>query len=214
MLRTCKSWTGRMNLVAIVACALVAASMGGGCSKEKQLETENTQLRSEVEGLQQQTQQLTAQNQQLLSEISNRTATPVSNPYDNTDPAPKPGPRGPRGPGGRDVRMTVAGDVAFSAGQATLTAAGKRELDGIAKTIKSKYSGSHIRVEGYTDSDPIRKSKWGSNEALSQARAESVEKYLTSRGISSSRIDAVGMGPANPKKDKAASRRVEIVIMQ
>jgi outer membrane protein OmpA-like peptidoglycan-associated protein len=107
----------------------------------------------------------------------------------------------------------VAGDVAFGPGQATLTAAGKRELDQIARDINRKHSGQRVRVEGYTDTDPVRRSKWGSNEALSQARADSVEKYLISKGVSNSRITAVGMGAKNPKATKASSRRVEIVIV-
>ena len=123
------------------------------------------------------------------------------------------GRRGSSGGGERDVIITVAGDVAFGPGQATLTAAGRRELDQVAREINRKHAGHRIRVEGYTDSDPVRKSKWGSNQALSQARADAVEKYLISKGISSSRISAVGMGSKNPKSTKAASRRVEIVIV-
>jgi outer membrane protein OmpA-like peptidoglycan-associated protein len=38
-------------------------------------------------------------------------------------------------------------------------------------------------------------------------------KYLESKGISSSRLSAVGRGAANPKKSKAESRRVEIIIL-
>jgi chemotaxis protein MotB len=212
MLSNRNGWMSRFKVVGVVVCAGMLAVATGGCNKEKQLEAENTQLRSEKEGLEQANQQLTAQNQQLLSEISTNRAPggPGGFTPDYADTG-----RPPRGPGGGgDVRLTVAGDVAFSSGQAALTSAGKKELDGIASKIKSKYSGNSIRVEGYTDSDPIRKSKWGSNEALSQARAEAVAKYLTSKGISSSRIDSIGMGAAKPKSSKAASRRVEIVIMQ
>jgi chemotaxis protein MotB len=72
-----------------------------------------------------------------------------------------------------------------------------------------------VRVEGYTDSDPLvkTKAKWGSNEGLSEARAESVRAYLISKGISSGRVSAVGMGAAKPKATKKDSRRVEIVVV-
>jgi chemotaxis protein MotB len=204
--------TNGLKTAAAMTCVCLAAMLGGGCNKEKQLEAENTQLRSENESLQQANQQLTAQNQQFLSEISNRQAQPVDYypPGGNTGG----GGRGGFSGGGGGTTLTVAGDVAFNSGKAVLTAAGKKELDGIAKTIKSRYPGASIRVEGYTDSDPIRKSNWASNEALSQARAEAVEKYLVSRGLSGGRIEAVGRGAANPKSSKAASRRVEIVVMQ
>lgn len=111
-------------------------------------------------------------------------------------------------------RLTVAGDVLFGSGSADLKPTAKKTLDKVAAELKSnKYSRFSVRVDGYTDSDPIRKSKWGSNEALSEARARSVEKYLESKGVSSSRLSAYGRGAANLKKTKAESRRVEIIIL-
>lgn len=111
--------------------------------------------------------------------------------------------------------LTMAGDVAFASGSADLTAAGKKELDGIVRTINSNYAGNTIKIEGYTDNTPLvkTKAKWGSNLGLSQARAESVMRYMSSKGIDSSRMEAIGMGEANPKSTKALSRRVEIHIM-
>ncbi len=205
----------------VVGVAAMAAALGaGGCNKDKEtlatLQTENAQLRSENESLQQNTQQLQSQNQQLLGEIANIRNNPPQPAWE--PPAGGGGPRtgggGTRGGGGGEAdRLTVAGDVLFSSGQAELTSAGRRELDGIASTIKSRYRNNSVRVEGYTDKHPIKKSKWGSNEALSAARAAAVEKYLVSKGISGSRIESVGMGATKLKKTDAASRRVEIVIM-
>ena len=109
----------------------------------------------------------------------------------------------------------LAGDVTFNSGSADLTSAAKKKLDGIAGEIKRKYSGNSVEVQGYSDKHPINKSKnkWASNEALSQARAESVEKYLVSRGISNGRISATGYGSTKLRSSDAKSRRVEIVIM-
>ncbi|MGH8232450.1 MAG: OmpA family protein, partial [Steroidobacteraceae bacterium] len=56
------------------------------------------------------------------------------------------------------------------------------------------------------------------NDALSQRRAEAVAQALESRGVDSSRIDAVGRGKALPvaTNDTAAgrqqNRRVELVF--
>jgi len=108
----------------------------------------------------------------------------------------------------------MSGDVLFDPGQTTVKAVARKRLDSIANEIKRKYSGSSIRIEGHTDRDPIRKSKFASNQALSDARAESVRSYLASKGISSSRMEAVGMGSSQPKSTKAASRRVDIVILR
>ena len=71
-----------------------------------------------------------------------------------------------RGAGGAIV-VAVAGDVLFDSGRAELKSTARQSLDRIAQVISSQYSGQTIRVEGYTDSDPIRRSAWRSNEHLS-----------------------------------------------
>lgn len=52
----------------------------------------------------------------------------------------------------------------FGPGSAALTAGGKKEIDTVIATIKSRHQGDTIRVEGYTDSDPIKKSSYGTNK--------------------------------------------------
>lgn len=113
-----------------------------------------------------------------------------------------------------ELRATIAGNVLFDSGQATIKASARKELDRIASKLTKNYRGAAIRVEGHTDSDKITRSKWSSNDALSQARAEAVKKYLVSKGVSASRMDSQGFGSSQPKGTKAASRRVEIVVSQ
>ncbi|MBC7772208.1 MAG: OmpA family protein [Pyrinomonadaceae bacterium] len=116
---------------------------------------------------------------------------------------------------GSDLVVQVAGDVLFDPGSVTLKSTAKRTLDRVARTILDRYGSNQIRVEGYTDSDPIKKSKklYDSNEELSAKRALAVEKYLVSKGLSSEMVYAAAFGPADPKSSKKASRRVEIVIL-
>ncbi len=94
-----------------------------------------------------------------------------------------------------------------------LKSTAKKELDQIASRIKREFSGASIRVEGYTDSSQPNKMKarFPTNEALSEARAESVRAYLASKGVNNP-MSAVGYGSAKPKSTKAASRRVEIHV--
>ncbi len=209
---------GRNSMVirgGLIALAAVAAVVLGGCSgKEKELEAESIKLREDNKAL---TDQLAASEARRAQAESERDAAI------NKPPIVQPMPMDPGTGGGTtrrpareaNVVLSVAGDVAFAAGSATLSTAGRKELDGIARTIKNRYSGNRIRIEGYTDSDPIRKSaaKFPTNEALSAARAAAVEKYLQSKGIPGSSMESVGMGSAKPKSTKAASRRVEIVIL-
>jgi len=119
-------------------------------------------------------------------------------------------------------KTTVGGDILFSAGQATLTDPGKRALDSIADRLKSSYSGMTVRVYGYTDGDPIRRTKnlWQDNLDLSANRAMAVTRYLSAKGIDRDRIETIAMGETNPvasnstKAGKAKNRRVEIMVVK
>jgi outer membrane protein OmpA-like peptidoglycan-associated protein len=111
-----------------------------------------------------------------------------------------------------EAQATIAGSALFDSGKTTIKDSAKRQLDRIAKELHSNYRGAAIRIEGHTDSDPIKKSKWANNDALSQARADAVKQYLASKGVSAGRMNSIGYGSTQPKGTKAASRRVEIVV--
>lgn len=114
-------------------------------------------------------------------------------------------------------RVTLESDVLFAAGQASLTAAGKSRLDKIADDLKRKYGGMPVLVYGYTDTDPIRKTKdlWTDNLDLSSNRAAAVTRYLIGKGVKPALIDTVGRGEWHPlASGKAKSRRVEIVVVK
>ena len=112
-----------------------------------------------------------------------------------------------------EVVVGIAGDVLFDSGSVTLKSAAKATLNRVASELKGRYGGNVIRIEGYTDTDPIRKSKWKTNERLSAERALAVEAHLVSQGVPGDRIYSAAFGPAQPKSTKKASRRVEIVIL-
>jgi chemotaxis protein MotB len=231
----------RGMVVRSLAVALSAAAFLGGCgsglkTENEQLRAQTEQLNADLESVQSKVTEAEARKAEaearaqaaqqeaasLRSQVAAAQAAPVV-----VAPAPAgnmgggmgggmdDSPRRSRGSSGSEVdRIVVAGDVLFAPGQAVVSREGRRELDTIARKITTQYRGDNVRVEGYTDSDPIRKSRWASNQALSLARAEAVEKYLVSKGVSASRISAVGRGSANPRATKAQSRRVEIVITE
>jgi outer membrane protein OmpA-like peptidoglycan-associated protein len=193
-----------------VAALGISVAIAGGCQNElkaevEQLRAENAQLANDRASLEQRLAQEQAMRQQAEAQLAAAPVwtNPQPAPQRETRPAPQP----------RDTVITIAGDVNFAPGQATLTAAGRRELDAIARRIQQNFPNNRIRVEGYTDRTPITRSNWASNEALSKARAEAVQSYLVSKGISRSRIEAVGRGSTNLKATDAASRRVEIHIL-
>ncbi|MBM4108864.1 MAG: OmpA family protein [Phycisphaerae bacterium] len=199
----------------IVAGVLAASVVGCGVNKKEHeaLKQEGVELRERLSSLEQQQAEAAAREAELQRQLGDKD-TQISALQTQVQNRPAaPADWGRDSAPAREEVITIAGDVAFASGSVTLTAAAKRELDTIASRLNSRYSGRTIRVEGHTDSDPIRKSKWGTNEALSQARAESVVAYLTSKGVSSSRLSAVGMGSAKPKRTKGESRRVEIHVL-
>lgn len=112
-----------------------------------------------------------------------------------------------------EISVGVAGDVLFDSGKATLKSSAKSTLDQIASVLNSTYAGNTIRVEGHTDSDPIRKSGWKTNDRLGAERALAVQEHLVSRGVSKDRTYIASFGQSRPKGSKAQSRRVEIVVL-
>lgn len=209
-----QSMIRRGGMVAAVLMLGVSALLGG-CSKgNKQLEMaqqEAAELREQNAALNAQIGEKNSRIAELEGRVSQAQAY---QPTYNDRPARASRSSSGDYSGGGTTTMTVSGDVLFDSGQATIKNSAKKELDKIASDIKRSYAGAEIRVEGYTDSDPLvkTKAKWGSNEGLSQARADAVRDYLSQKGVGS--ITSVGMGSAKPKATKAASRRVEIVIMR
>ena len=89
-------------------------------------------------------------------------------------------------------------------------------LDEVVKVMADNKQIEEVRVEGHTDST----GKADYNKTLSQKRAESVMKYLISKGIKPNRLTAEGFGPERPIADNAdaagqeMNRRVEFVIVK
>lgn len=109
----------------------------------------------------------------------------------------------------------VLENILFDFNQATFNRAYVEELQSIYEMLK-QYPAMHVEVRGHTD-------MIGSDEyniALSDARARSIKKYLTDRGISSHRITTRGMGKSQPiasndtELGRRLNRRTEIIITQ
>ena len=114
---------------------------------------------------------------------------------------------------GGTITVRVPGDILFASGKVDLKGSAKSTLNQIAGVIKSQYPDNTIRVEGYTDTDPIRKSKWKDNLELSMERAAAVYRQLQAQGIDPEHLYAAGFGESHPQATKAKSRRVEIVVV-
>jgi flagellar motor protein MotB len=112
------------------------------------------------------------------------------------------------------LTVNLPGEVLFEPGKAAIKTSANSTLDKIVSAIKRDYATKTIYVDGHTDSDPITRTKntWEDNWDLAAARANAVRRYLTSHGVDSKKVDLRAFGPNRPKGQKAASRRVEIVV--
>ena len=112
--------------------------------------------------------------------------------------------------------MLVA-TVTFGSGQIGLSSKSKEALDGIVEQLTA--SDAKIIVVGHADGTPVLRGSHRSNWDLSQSRANSVAKYLKSKGIDADRIEAVGMAhtkpiaPQNTAAGRAMNRRVEVILL-
>lgn len=200
--------------------ALVMMSLlAGGCQDKLKAErdalyAQNQELQSELDASRTALEQCNADRSRLESQVADLQGQMAK-------PAPKgevPSPFG--GIGGIEVHgapgqiaVRVPGDVLFDPGKVDLKSSAKSTLGQIAGVIKSQYPDKVVRVEGYTDTDPIKKSKWKDNLELSAMRAMAVQRYLSSQGITNAKMYSAGKHTMDAQSTKAKSRRVEIVVL-
>jgi len=113
----------------------------------------------------------------------------------------------------KDLALTVASDLLFSSGSASLKKSAMGTLGEVASALNNRYPNQSIVVMGYTDTDRISKSSFKSNWHLAFDRAWAVREYLVLKGVSKNRIALESWGPTKPLATKAASRRVDIVVV-
>jgi flagellar motor protein MotB len=207
---------------------IAAALLVGGCNDELKTEnaalySENTELRDQLELTRAaleaaetdrgRLQDQVASLQSRLDEMQSQPAVAANTGFERIEGIEvESGARG-------EVTVRVPGDILFASGKAELKSSAKKTLSDIAAVLKTKYGDQTVRVEGYTDSDPIKKSKWEDNLQLSAARAMAVHRHLQSLGVDKERLYSAGFGATNFRasnstpQGKAQNRRVEIVVI-
>jgi OOP family OmpA-OmpF porin len=105
--------------------------------------------------------------------------------------------------------------IEFESGKATLTDSGKLILDQMSDALL-RLKDKKVQVIGHTDNAGSH----AGNLSLSQARAEAVKAYVTSRGVRPELVSVSGEGPDRPVADnrtaegRARNRRIEFKVVQ
>gem|GEM_PF-499565 len=117
------------------------------------------------------------------------------------------------------VIVRFQSDVLFERTTVLLRQSARARLGQIAEVL-AKYPDYQLRIEGHTDSVPIRTARFPSNWELSTARATSIVHYLlTHHQFKPTRLSAAGYGEFRPiasnnsAEGRAQNRRVDIVIL-
>ena len=104
-------------------------------------------------------------------------------------------------------------DVLFDFGKYTLKSEARERLAKISGIVLA-YPDLKLQVEGHTDS--IGSDEY--NQTLSEKRAETVQGYLVSSGVSPDHVTALGLGKADPVGDnntangRQLNRRVDLIV--
>jgi outer membrane protein OmpA-like peptidoglycan-associated protein len=113
----------------------------------------------------------------------------------------------------KDGRVVTHG-IHFDVNKATIRPESMGTIRQIVAALKSNPS-LKLEIDGHTDSDGDA----GSNQKLSEARAEAVKALLMQQGIDGARLSAKGFGASKPiapndtLAGKARNRRVELIKM-
>jgi outer membrane protein OmpA-like peptidoglycan-associated protein len=114
---------------------------------------------------------------------------------------------------GDNIILNMPGNVTFATNSSNISPDFYRVLDSVALVI-NEFEKTYIDINGHTDSTGAE----SYNQTLSEARANSVARYLESQKVVSARIVTRGMGESQPIADndtpegRALNRRVEIIL--
>jgi len=115
---------------------------------------------------------------------------------------------------GDNIILNMPGNVTFATDSSDISSSFYPVLDSVALVI-NEFEKTYVDVVGHTDSTGAA----DYNQRLSERRADSVSRYLQSRGVLQARMVVRGMGASSPIASNATpagrqqNRRVEIILV-
>ncbi len=145
-------------------------------AQNKKLVQENVEMKSQLD-------EMNAKLDIILVEVRKRNEmAPPVNPYDEEAVSAL-----------NSGKKLILQNILFDYNKARLRGSSERELDKLANFLLNNES-IKLTISGHTDAN----GEPDYNLRLSRARAESVQNYLISRGISKNRLKAIGFGQSMP----------------
>jgi len=114
---------------------------------------------------------------------------------------------------GEGILVTFASGLLFDFDSDVIRGQTRSNLNTLANSLQ-KYPKSNLTIAGHTDAVGTA----GYNQDLSERRARASARYLTSRGVISSRLETKGLGETEPiasndtEGGRERNRRVEVAI--
>ena len=120
----------------------------------------------------------------------------------------------------KGLLITFDDKYLFAPASAYLSAEAKKLIDKVGVLICKKFVLHSMRVEGHTDSNPIKSTQYPSNWELSSARSSAVVRYMIERfHFMPNLFSAIGFADTRPleksrSKADPINRRVEILVLK
>ncbi len=114
---------------------------------------------------------------------------------------------------GDNINLIMPSNLTFASGGSTLSNSFFEVMDSVVLVVQ-EFDKTIIVSAGHTDSQGSD----GSNQLLSERRANAVAGYLLQKGVVEARIETIGFGEKQPVADngtaegRALNRRVEISL--
>lgn len=119
---------------------------------------------------------------------------------------------------GNTITIRLAGQGMFGSGSDKLKSTFTVPLERVAAALKD--TKGPMLIAGHSDNQPIKSTRFPSNEKLSLARAESVMKILAKLLGDGARLSAEGradrepIAPNDSAEGRAKNRRIEIILVK
>lgn len=120
----------------------------------------------------------------------------------------------------KGLLITFDDKYLFAPASAHLSNEAKKLIDKVGVLICKKFVLHSMRVEGHTDSNPIKSTQYPSNWELSSARSSAVVRYMIDRfHFMPNLFSAIGFADTRPleksrSKADPINRRVEILVLK